>query len=48
MEIESLKSICFNSMSQWQYTFDNYQGEKEEYCTVAKNFVKEYEQMKKG
>ena len=34
-------------MNQWAYTFDNYQGGKEQCFTVAKNFVKEYETMKK-
>lgn len=46
-EIEDLKKRCFNSMNQWAYTFDNYQGGKEQCFTVAKNFVKEYETMKK-
>ena len=46
-EIESLKRSCFISMSQWAYTFDNYKGEKDKSYTIAKNYVKEYEQMKK-
>lgn len=45
--IESLKRSCFNSISQWSYTFDNYRGDKEQSYIVAKNFVKEYEAMKK-
>ncbi|HEL0009214.1 TPA: ATP-binding protein [Streptococcus equi subsp. zooepidemicus] len=47
MEIDNLKRECFNSMVQWAYTFDNYQGEKKQCYTIAKNFVKDYEQMKK-
>ncbi|WP_456264591.1 ATP-binding protein [Helcococcus ovis] len=46
-EIERLKRSCFISMSQWAYTFDNYKGEKDKSYTIAKNYVKEYEQMKK-
>ena len=46
-EIESLKRSCFISMSQWAYTFDNYKGEKDKSYIIAKNYVKEYEQMKK-
>lgn len=46
-EIEQLKKSCFISMSQWAYTFDNYKGEKDKSYTIAKNYVKEYEQMKK-
>ena len=46
-EIESLKRSCFISMSQWAYTFDNYRGEKDKSYIIAKNYVKEYEQMKK-
>ena len=46
-EIERLKRSCFISMSQWAYTFDNYKGEKDKNYIIAKNYVKEYEQMKK-
>lgn len=46
-EIERLKKNCFISMSQWAYTFDNYQGLKDKSYIIARNFVKEYEQMKK-
>ncbi|MDT2350846.1 ATP-binding protein [Enterococcus faecium] len=46
-EIERLKKSCFISMSQWAYTFDNYKGEKDKSYVIAKNYVKEYEQMKK-
>lgn len=28
MDIERLKSSCFNSIIQWSYTFENYQGEE--------------------
>lgn len=47
MEIERLKSSCFNSIIQWAYTFENYQGEENQSLIIAKNFVKDYEQMKK-
>ena len=47
MEIERLKRSCFASLIQWTYTFENYQGEENQSLTIAKNFVKEYEQMKK-
>lgn len=46
-EIERLKQSCFISISQWAYTFDNYKGEKDKSYIIAKNYVKEYEQMKK-
>lgn len=46
-EIERLKRSCFISMSQWAYTFDNYKGEKDKSYIIAKNYEKEYEQMKK-
>lgn len=46
-EIERLKKSCFISMTQWAYTFDNYKGEKDKSYIIAKNYVKEYEQMKK-
>lgn len=47
MKIERLKRDCFISMSQWAYTFENYRGEKDRSYIISKNFVKEYEQMKK-
>ena len=47
MEIERLKRSCFASLIQWTYTFENYQGEENQSLTIAKNFVKEYEEMKK-
>ena len=47
LEIERLKSICFTSIIQWSYTFENYQGEENQSLIIAKNFVKDYEQMKK-
>ena len=47
MEIERLKRSCFASFIQWTYTFENYQGEENQSLTIAKNFVKEYEEMKK-
>ncbi|HFH8700107.1 TPA: ATP-binding protein [Streptococcus agalactiae] len=47
MEIERLKRTCFNSMREWSYTFENYQGEENKSLIIAKNFVKDYEKMKK-
>ena len=47
MDIERLKSSCFNSVIQWSYTFENYQGEENQSLIIAKNFVKDYEEMKK-
>lgn len=47
MEIERLKRTCFNSMREWSYTFENYQGEENQSLIIAKNFVKDYEEMKK-
>ena len=47
IDIERLKSSCFNSIIQWAYTFENYQGEENQSLIIAKNFVKDYEQMKK-
>ena len=40
MEIERLKRSCFNSIIQWAYTFENYQGEENQSLIIAKNFVK--------
>ena len=47
MEIERLTRTCFNSMREWSYTFENYQGEENQSLIIAKNFVKDYEEMKK-
>lgn len=47
MEIERLKRSCFNSIIQWACTFENYQREENQSLIIAKNFVKDYEQMKK-
>ena len=47
MDIERLKSSCFNSVIQWSYAFENYQGEENQSLIIAKNFVKDYEEMKK-
>lgn len=47
MEIERLKRTCFNSMREWSYTFENYQGEENQSLMIAKNFVEDYEEMKK-
>ena len=46
-EIERLKNRCFTSSSQWEYTFENYEGEESKSLIIAKNFVKDYEDMKK-
>lgn len=47
MEIERLKRTCFNSMREWSYTFENYQGEENQSLMIVKNFVEDYEKMKK-
>lgn len=47
MEIERLKRTCFNSMREWSYTFENYQGEENQSLMIAKNFVEDYKKMKK-
>ncbi len=47
MEIERLKRTCFNSMREWSYTFENYEGEENQSLMIAKNFVEDYEKMKK-
>ena len=47
LEIERLKSSCFSSRAEWEYSFKNYQGEENQSLLIAKNFVKDYEQMKK-
>ncbi|HER1348064.1 TPA: ATP-binding protein [Streptococcus pyogenes] len=47
MEIERLKRTCFNSMREWAYTFENYEGEENQSLMIAKNFVEDYEKMKK-
>lgn len=47
LEIERLKSICFTSIIQWAYTFENYQRKENQSLIIAKNFVKDYEEMKK-
>ena len=47
LEIERLKSICFTSIIQWAYTFENYRGKENQSLIIAKNFVKDYEEIKK-
>ena len=47
LEIERLKSSCFSSRVEWEYSFENYKGEENQSLIIAKNFVKDYEQMKK-
>lgn len=47
LDVERLKSSCFNSVIQWSYTFENYLGEENQSLIIAKNFVKDYEEMKK-
>ena len=34
-------------MIQWAYTFENYQGKENQSLIIAKNFVKDYELMRK-
>ena len=47
LEIERLKNNCFTSIIQWAYTFENYQGKENQSLIIAKNFVKDYELMRK-
>lgn len=46
-KISFLKADCFNSVIQHAYTFDNYQGERKQDFPVARNYVKEYDEIKK-
>ncbi len=47
MEIMGLKKECFPSMTQWEQTFDNYIGNETKAYTIAKNYAKDFEVMKK-
>ena len=47
LEIERLKSSCFSSRAECEYSFKNYQGEENQSLLIAKNFAKDYQQMKK-
>ena len=47
MEIMGLKKECFPSMTQWEQTFDNYIGNETKAYTIAKNYAKDFEAMKK-
>lgn len=47
MEIMGLKKECFPSMTQWDQTFDNYIGNETKAYTIAKNYAKDFEVMKK-
>ena len=47
MEVDRLKRECFSSMIQWSYTFENYQGQKTQAFTIAQNFTKDFERMRK-
>lgn len=47
MEVDRLKRECFSSMIQWGYTFENYQGQKTQAFTIAQNFTKDFERMRK-
>ncbi|MGF3113606.1 ATP-binding protein [Facklamia sp. P9177] len=46
-EINRLKRACFKSPVQWEYTFDNFRGSPTQPYIIAKNFAKEFSQMKK-
>ncbi len=46
-KISFLKADCFDSVIQHAYTFDNYQGERKQDFKVARNYVKEYDEMRK-
>lgn len=47
MEIMGLKKECFPSKTQWEQTFDNYIGNETKAYTIAKNYAKDFEVMKK-
>ncbi|MDO5097099.1 MAG: ATP-binding protein [Peptostreptococcaceae bacterium] len=47
MEVMGLKKECFPSMTQWEQTFDNYIGNETKAYTIAKNYAKDFEVMKK-
>ena len=47
LEVERLKNSCFSSIVQWTYTFENYKGNRNQRVIIAKNFVRDYEVMKK-
>jgi hypothetical protein fgonA2_02174 len=47
MEIMGLKKECFPSTTQWEQTFDNYIGNETKAYTIAKNYAKDFEAMKK-
>ncbi len=47
LNIRMLKDSCFSSIMQHTYTFDNYSGEQTKELKIAKNYVKEYDEMKK-
>lgn len=47
METMGLKKECFPSMTQWEQTFDNYIGNETKAYTIAKNYAKDFEAMKK-
>ena len=47
MEIMGLKKECFPSITQWEQTFDNYIGNETKAYTIAKNYAKDFEAMKK-
>lgn len=47
MEIMGLKKECFPSMTQWEQTFTNFIGNETKAYTIAKNYAKDFEAMKK-
>ena len=47
MEITELKKYCFISTPQWEHTFGNFIGEETNALMIAKNYVKDFEKMKK-
>lgn len=47
IEVERVKNSCFSSIVQWTYKFENYKGNRNQSLTIAKNFVRDYEVMKK-
>lgn len=47
MEVMELKKSCFISMAQWEHTFGNFIGEESNAFMIAKNYVRDFEKMKK-
>lgn len=47
MDIMQLKRDCFPSTTQWEQTFANFIGDKTKSFTIAKNYARDFDVMKK-